>query len=69
MATAVTLLANVINDDTDLQAAYDTAVAQIHQLADDGARAIDEPLMSLPDPSDPIPEVTSRWERPSTALP
>ena len=40
----VTLLANVvINDDTDLQAAYDTAVAQIHQLADDGARAIDEP--------------------------
>ena len=56
----VTLLANVvINDDTDLQAAYDTAVAQIHQLADDGARAIDEPLMSLPDPSDPIPEVTS----------
>ena len=47
----VTLLANVvINDDTDLQAAYDTAVAQIHQLADDGARAIDEPLMSLPDP-------------------
>ena len=56
----VTLLANVvINDDTDLRAAYDTAVAQIHQLANDGARAIDEPLMSLPDPSDPIPEVTS----------
>ena len=56
----VMLLANVvINDDTDLQDAYDTAVAQIHQLADDGARAIDEPLMSLPDPSDPIPEVTS----------
>ena len=56
----VTLLANVIvGADTDLRVAYDLAVARVHQLAADGARAIDEPLMSLPDPDDPLPDVTS----------
>lgn len=56
----VTLLATVVvGPDTDLRAAYDDAVERVHRLAAAGAQAIDEPLMSLPDPSDPIPEVTS----------
>ncbi len=56
----VSLIANVIVDpETDLDAAYDDAIARIEQLAADGAKTIDEPLMSLPDSGDPLPEVTS----------
>ena len=55
----VTLLANVvINDGTDLRAAYDTAVAQIHQLA----VTVPEPSTNpdvAPGPLRPDPEVTS----------
>ena len=56
----VTLLANVIvTDDVDLEAAYNDAVERIRQIAADGAKPIDEPLMALPDPGDELPSVTS----------
>ena len=38
---------------------YDTAVARLDQLATDGARPLDEPLVEPPDPDDPLPEVRS----------
>src|SRR5690606_34547440 len=59
----VTLVANsVVSPDAgdhELDAAYDDAVARLEALARRGARAIDEPLVEPPDPSDPLPEVTS----------
>jgi len=56
----VTLLANVIvTDGLDLEAAYNDAVERIQQIATDGAKPIDEPLMALPDPTDVLPSVTS----------
>src|SRR5690606_9319438 len=45
--------------DDVLDAAYDDAVARLDQMAVDGARALDEPLVEPPDPSEPLPEVTS----------
>ncbi len=62
------LLANVVvpepsgdpaADAAALDAAYDEAVARLDQLASDGARPLDEPLMAPPDPADEPPEVTS----------
>jgi anthranilate synthase component I len=59
----VILIENVIVEtgatDDDLDAAYDAAVARLDQLADDGARPIDEPVVDPPDPGDPLPEVRS----------
>ena len=56
----VNLIANVIVDDTtDLDEAYNEAIARVRRLTADGARAIDEPLMALPDPEDELPEATS----------
>jgi anthranilate synthase component 1 len=43
----------------DLDRAYDDAVARLDRLAADGARALDEPVVEPPDPSDPLPDVTS----------
>ncbi len=59
----VTLVANawIPDDPTDAQidAAYDDAVARLEQLAIDGARALDEPLLDPPDLEADLPEVTS----------
>ncbi|HLT16093.1 MAG TPA: anthranilate synthase component I [Acidimicrobiales bacterium] len=59
----VALIENVIVepglDDGELDARYDAAVARLEQLALDGARPIDEPLVEPPDPDDPLPEVRS----------
>lgn len=59
----VILIDNVMLDpatpEPDLDAAYDAAVARIDELAADGARALDEPVVDPPDPSDPLPEHTS----------
>ncbi len=59
----VTLLANVIVppdvDEAALEAAYVAAVKGVLDLSADGARALDEPLMSPPDPDDELPEVKS----------
>ena len=56
----VTLIANVIvTDDLDLEAAYADAVERIGQIAADGAKPLDEPLMALPEPGEELPEVTS----------
>jgi anthranilate synthase component I len=43
----------------DLDAAYDDAVVRLEQLATDGARSLDEPLVDPPNPDDPLPEVRS----------
>ncbi len=43
-------------DDEALDAAYDDAVARLDQLAADGARAVDEPMLAPPT-DDPPPEV------------
>lgn len=59
----VTLVSNAFvppGADTDtLDRLYDEAVARLEQLAADGARPLDEPLVDPPDPADPLPEVTS----------
>lgn len=59
----VTLISNayVFGDPTDdeLDRMYDEAVARVEQLAVDGSRAVDEPLIDPPDPDDPLPDVTS----------
>ena len=59
----VTLVANAtIGSDAttaQLDAAYDDAVARVEQLGADGARALDEPLVTPPDPNDPLPDVRS----------
>jgi anthranilate synthase component 1 len=59
----VTLVANATigSDATTAQvdAAYDDAVARVEQLGADGARALDEPLVTPPDPNDPLPDVRS----------
>ena len=56
----VTLVVNVlVGDDADLATRYHDAIAQLVDLAADGARALDEPLMPLPGGDDLIPEVTS----------
>jgi len=59
----VTLIDNVIvepgADAATLDAAYDAAIERLDQLAADGARPLDEPMLSPPHPDDPLPEVTS----------
>jgi len=59
----VTLIDNVIvepgADRAALDAAYDAAVARLEQLAADGARPLDEPMLSPPRAEDEPPEVTS----------
>jgi anthranilate synthase component 1 len=59
----VTLVTNVLvpadADDAALDVAFDDAVARLDQMALDGARPLDEPLVEPPDPSEPLPEVTS----------
>ncbi len=59
----VTLIDNVIVEPGAgpdvLDAAYDAAVARLARLAADGARPLDEPMLSPPRPDDPLPEVTS----------
>lgn len=56
----VTLVSNVlIGDNHDLNALYQKATEDLVQLAADGARALDEPLMPLPGGEEPLPEVTS----------
>jgi anthranilate synthase component 1 len=59
----VTLVANAFvppNASTaDLDQVYDEALARLQQLAADGSRPIDEPLVDPPDPDDPLPDVRS----------
>jgi anthranilate synthase component 1 len=59
----VSLIENVLVEpglsDAELDDRYDAAVARIDQLARDGARALDEPLVEPPDPADPLPDVRS----------
>ena len=59
----VTLIDNVLVDEgadaAALDAAYDAAVARLDQLAADGARPLDEPMLTPPQPDDEPPEVTS----------
>src|SRR5262249_36100590 len=59
----VTLVANAYipteADDATLDRAYDDAVARLDQLANDGARSLDEPLVEPPDSDDPLPDVRS----------
>jgi anthranilate synthase component I len=43
--------------DAQLDAAYDLAAERIDELARDGARPLDEPVVEPPDPSSPLPEV------------
>jgi anthranilate synthase component I len=58
----VTLIANAYVGpglgDAELDARYDAAVGRLGQLAVDGARPLDEPLVAPPDPDDPLPDVT-----------
>ncbi len=59
----VVLIDNVVvtDDATDgqLDALYDGAVTRLDELAADGARPIDEPLVEPPAPDDPLPDVRS----------
>ncbi|HEX6311741.1 MAG TPA: anthranilate synthase component I, partial [Acidimicrobiia bacterium] len=59
----VTLIDNVIvppdASDDELDRRFDAAVGRLDQLAADGARPLDEPLVGPPDPDDPLPEVHS----------
>jgi anthranilate synthase component 1 len=59
----VTLVSNVLvpSDATEaeLDARYDAAVERVEQMTRDGARPVDEPLLEPPDPSEPLPDVTS----------
>ncbi len=43
--------------DDELDRAYDLAAERIDELARDGARALDEPVVEPPDPTAPLPEV------------
>jgi anthranilate synthase component 1 len=59
----VTLIDNVLVEpglsDAELDARYDAAVARLEQLAVDGSRALDEPLVEPPLPEEELPEVRS----------
>ena len=59
----VSLIENVLVepglDDAELDARYDAAVARLDQLALDGAKPIDEPLVEPPTGDDELPEVRS----------
>ena len=58
-----TLIENVLVEpglgDEELDRRYDAALARLDELASDGARPIDEPLLEPPDPDDPLPDVRS----------
>lgn len=57
----VTLVSNVVVDPCwspeELDDAYDLAIRRLDSLAADGARPLDEPVLSPPDPDDPLPDV------------
>jgi anthranilate synthase component I len=59
----VTLIDNVIVEPdataAELDAAYEAAIGRLDQLAADGARPLDEPMLTPPQPDDEPPEVTS----------
>ncbi|MFP5322688.1 MAG: anthranilate synthase component I family protein, partial [Acidimicrobiia bacterium] len=59
----VTLIDNVIVEPgasaAELDAAYEAAIGRLDQLAADGARPLDEPMLTPPRPDDEPPEVTS----------
>lgn len=59
----VTLVANAFVhgrlSDAELDARYDAALARLDELAADGARPLDEPLVEPPAPDDALPEVVS----------
>jgi len=55
----VNVAVSVDADDVALDAAYDLACERLDALAADGARPLDEPLMTPPDPADEPPEVIS----------
>ncbi|MEZ5379093.1 MAG: anthranilate synthase component I [Acidimicrobiales bacterium] len=46
-------------DEATIEAAYHDAVRRLDQLADDGARGLEEPLLEPPSGSDDLPEVES----------
>lgn len=67
----VVLIDNVViteeSTDDELDALYDEALVRLEELAADGARARDEPVVDPPPADDPLPEVessmsTSAWE-------
>ena len=56
----VTLVTNVVTSglsEGELDATYDEAVARLDELASDGARPVDEPVLPPPDPGDVAPDV------------
>jgi anthranilate synthase component I len=59
----VTLVSNAFvfgeATEAELDQLYDEALARLDQLAADGARPLDEPLVEPPVPDDPLPEVRS----------
>ncbi len=59
----VSLIENVLVEpglsEAELDARYDAALVKLDELARDGARPLDEPLVEPPDPNDPLPEVRS----------
>jgi anthranilate synthase component 1 len=59
----VVLVDNVIvpegSDEATLDQLYDSAAARLEELAADGARALDEPLVEPPGSGDPLPDVRS----------
>jgi anthranilate synthase component I len=58
-----TLIENVLVEpglgDDELDRRYDDAVARLDDLAADGARPLDEPLLDPPDPDEALPDVRS----------
>ena len=62
----VTLISNVITDgldDASLDAAYDLAHQRIDQMAADGARPVDEPVLVPPQQGDPLPDVRRSFSK------
>ncbi len=68
----VTLIDNVLVPEGtsagDLDRLYDEAIVRLEQLAADGAKPIDEPMVDPPSPSPDLPDVTGsmsydQWER------
>src|SRR3546814_19706967 len=61
----VTLIENVLVEpglsDDELDARYDAAAVRLEQLAADGARPTDEPLVEPPDLEEALPEVRSTF--------
>ena len=46
-------------EDTELDVRYEAAIARLGQLAQDGARPLDEPIVEPPRADEPLPEVRS----------